>query len=56
MKNGDSNTKSTKIEKRHFEKALIAVKPSVSEVDVAKYEHMSLSLRSTRSHVDTTAN
>eukprot|EP00210_Caulerpa_lentillifera_P008248 g7873.t1 len=52
LKKGNSKDSGIEITRRHFDDALVAVKPSVSELDVAKYEQMRLSLRSTRSHVD----
>lgn len=45
------STESVQIGTKHFEEALHVVRPSVSRIDVAKYEKMRSTLRETRSHV-----
>lgn len=47
---GDSNGK-VKIERRHFERALDLVVPSVSARDAKSYQHMEKWLRKSRAHV-----
>lgn len=51
MESHEEQDAALQIHARHFVSALACVKPSVSEMDVAAYEHMKSSIRKRRSHV-----